>query len=63
MQRTVYSALNSEELVEFAVQRDNATQMEIELAQRLLIAMAMLEDINGADAGSESQEGRQRAVS
>jgi hypothetical protein len=63
MQRTVYSALNSEELVDFAVQRDNATQMEIELAQRLMVAMAMLEEVNGADAGSESQERRKAAAS
>lgn len=63
MQRTVYSALASEELVEFAVHRDNATQMEIELAQRLFVAMGMLEEINGADARSGGEEGRQRAVS
>lgn len=63
MQRTVYSALNSEELVDFALQRDNATQMEIELAQRLGIAMAMLEKENAEDARGRSQEGRQKAVS
>jgi hypothetical protein len=62
MQRTVYSALNSEELVDFAVQRDNATQMEIELAQRLMVAMAMLEEANGADARGESQERRKAAA-
>lgn len=62
MRRTVYSVLGSVDLVEFALTRDNATQMEIELAQRLDIALAMLEEINGSDARSESEEGRQRAA-
>lgn len=57
MKRTVYSMLSSDELVDFALARDNATEMEIELAQRLGIAMAMLEEINGADARG-SGEGR-----
>lgn len=61
MQRTVYSALSSDELTEYALQRDNATEMEIELAQRLFIAMGMLEEING-DARSESEECRQKAA-
>jgi hypothetical protein len=62
MERTVYSLLGSNELTQFALQRDNVTQMEIELAQRLQIALAMLEEINGADSGRESQECRQKAA-
>lgn len=54
--------LASDSLCEFAVQRDNATEMEIELAQRLEIAMAMLEEINGTDSRSESQESRKAAA-
>lgn len=62
MKRTVYSIIASDELCEFAVLRDNATEMEIELAQRLTIALAMLEEINGADSRRESQERRKAAT-
>jgi uncharacterized protein YerC len=44
MKTTAYSALQTEELLEYALLRDNATHMEIELAQRLLLAMQMLEE-------------------
>ena len=62
MLRTVYSTMASEDLVEFALQRDNVTQMEIELAQRLQIALVMLEEEDGADSGSASQSGGKEAA-
>jgi hypothetical protein len=62
MRRTVYSVLSSEELIDFALQRDNATDMEIELAQRLNIALDMLGAEDGEDSRGVGQEGRQRAT-
>lgn len=63
MLRTVYSTMASEDLVEFALQRDNVTQMEIELAQRLHIALGMLEEEeDGADAGRQSQSSGKKAA-
>jgi ABC-type branched-subunit amino acid transport system ATPase component len=62
MRRTIYSAMTTEELIDFALQRDNVSEMEVELAQRLYVAMGMLEDVNGANAGSESEGSRQKAV-
>jgi hypothetical protein len=62
MKRTIYSLLGSGELTEFALLRDNVTEMEIELAQRLQIAMAMLEEVNGADSRRESEGRRQKAA-
>ena len=57
MYQTEYSYLTTEELVHYALSRDNQTSLELELAQRLDIAMNMLmdEDEDGYDAGSQSQ--------
>ncbi len=44
MIRTVYSTLSTEEVAAFAMVRDNRTDMEVELAQRLLSAKDALED-------------------
>jgi hypothetical protein len=62
MIRTVYSAMASNDLVEFALQRDNATQLEIEFAQRLQIALVMLEDEDGANTRSKGEESGKRAT-
>lgn len=40
--RTVYSTLSTEELIDFAVMRDNRSELEIELAERLEQAVLML---------------------
>lgn len=59
MYQTEYSYLTTEELVHYALSRDNRSSLELELAQRLDIAMGMLmdedEDEEGHDAGSQSQ--------
>lgn len=57
MYQTEYSYLTTEELVYYALTRDNRTSLELELAQRLDIAIDMLvdEDEDGYDAGSQSQ--------
>lgn len=39
---TAYSALPVEDLVDYALQRDIRTDLEIELAQRLRVALDML---------------------
>lgn len=55
MYQTEYSYLTSDELVHYALTRDNRTSLELELAQRLEIAIDMLmddEDYDGDDAGS-----------
>lgn len=56
MYQTEYSYLTSDELVHFALCRDNRTSLELELAQRLDIALDMLcdEDDDGDDARSPS---------
>ena len=56
MYQTEYSYLTSDELVHYALSRDNRTSLELELAQRLDIALDMLcdEDDDGDDAGSPS---------
>lgn len=59
MYQTEYSYLTTDELVHYALSRDNRNSLELELAQRLDIAMDMLmdedEDEDGYDAGSQSQ--------
>ena len=47
MQRTEYAPVGTDDLIEFTLLRDNSTTLEIELAQRLDIAMGMLEDEQG----------------
>jgi hypothetical protein len=39
---TPYAALAVEDLVDYALNRDNRSDLEIELAQRLAVALAML---------------------
>lgn len=58
MYQTEYSYLTSDELVHYALTRDNRTSLELELAQRLDIAIDMLcseDEDDGYDAGSQSQ--------
>lgn len=54
MYQTEYSYLTSDELVIYALNRDNRSSLELELAQRLDIALDMLcgddEDDYGDDA-------------
>lgn len=58
MYQTEYSYLTSDELVHYALSRDNRSSLELELAQRLEIAIEMLlgdeDDDDGYDAGSPS---------
>lgn len=44
MKRTSYSALPTWDLLNYALSRDIGTDMEIELAQRLQIALGMIEE-------------------
>lgn len=59
MYQTEYSYLTSDELVHYALTRDNRTSLELELAQRLDIALDMLcsdeDEADGIDARSQSQ--------
>lgn len=45
MQKTVYSPLQDNELVELALCRDTKTNLEVELAQRLQIALGMISEM------------------
>lgn len=45
MDKTCYSAVGTDELILFACSRDNRTDMETELAQRLMLAMDMLSEM------------------
>jgi len=49
MQETPYSAMPSRQLVELAICRDQRTQLELELAQRLDIALDLIEDDEDQD--------------
>lgn len=57
MYQTEYSYLTTNELLNYALNRDNLSSLELELAQRLDIAMDMLfdEGEDGVDAGSACQ--------
>lgn len=44
MDRTIYSFIPNRELVQFALSRDSRTQLELELAQRFLLALDMIEE-------------------
>lgn len=44
MFHTEYAYMSSNELTNYALSRDNSSNLEIELAQRLLLAMDMLEE-------------------
>lgn len=43
MIRTEFAVCTTEELINFALLRDNRTSMEIELAQRLMLAIDKIE--------------------
>jgi hypothetical protein len=43
MKITEYASLTAEELIQFALMREGATSLEIELAQKLMIAVDMIE--------------------
>lgn len=59
MKRTAYSVLTSYELIELTDEMDTKlTELEIELSQRLQLAMDLLEENEeryGLDAGIKSQ--------
>lgn len=44
MDRTTYSFIPTRELTVFALSRDSRTELEIELAQRLELALDMIEE-------------------
>ena len=44
MRVTTYSCVETIDLIDYALCRDNSTQLEIELAQRLEIAVNMLDE-------------------
>jgi hypothetical protein len=46
MSDTIYSDMESRELVELATCREDATELEVELAQRLDLALDMMEELN-----------------
>jgi hypothetical protein len=49
MHDTPYSLMSSRELVELAICRDSSTLMEVELAQRLDLALDLLEESDDLD--------------
>lgn len=59
MKTTVYAQFDSRELVELTLCRRETTELEVELAQRLDVALDMLEESECYDAGRQSQERRQ----
>lgn len=42
MKRTSYSALPTDDLIIYALARDTRSEMEVELAQRLMVACQMM---------------------
>jgi hypothetical protein len=44
MNRTCYSCLPTDDLLIYALSRDNRTDMEVELAQRLILSIDMLKE-------------------
>jgi len=49
MVHTVFSPYTTEELLNFAQLRDTRTDIEVELAQRLEIALQRIEELEGGD--------------
>lgn len=49
MHETPYSLMSSRELVELAICRDSSTLLEVELAQRLDLAIDLLEESDELD--------------
>ena len=60
MQVTGFSILSDEDLLTYTLFKDDATELERELAQRLQLVLDE-GSINGDDAGRESQSSRQTA--
>lgn len=54
---TEYSCLTTEDLIHYALQRDNRTPMEEELAERLEILLNILEMEEEDDARGQDQSG------
>jgi hypothetical protein len=44
MKNTIYAPMSTKELVELALCRDNSTELETELAQRLEVALDMIDE-------------------
>jgi len=44
MNQTAYSCVSTTDLIIYAIARDNRTDMELELAQRLMLACQMIEE-------------------
>jgi hypothetical protein len=49
MEHTVFSPYTTEELLNFAQLRDKRTDLEVELAQRLELALQRIEELEGDD--------------
>lgn len=63
MLRTEYAVMETQELIDYALLRDNRRSMEVELAQRLSIALSRineLEDEHGYDARGQGKSGGQK---
>lgn len=56
MKTTAYAQLDSRDLVELALCRQTGTDLEIELAQRLDVALDMLDEEEQYDTRRQSQE-------
>lgn len=50
MVRTIYSLMSSNDLVAYCLLRNDRSELETELAQRLYVALLMLEETDGNDA-------------
>jgi len=50
MHRTIYSLMSSSDLVAYSLLRNDRSELEIELAQRLYVALMMLEEDDGDNA-------------
>lgn len=63
MLRTEYAVMETKDLIDYALLRDNRRSMEIELAQRLSIAVDRikeLEDENGDDPRGQAETRSQK---
>ena len=50
MVRTIYSLMSSNDLVAYSLLRNDRSELETELAQRLYVALLMLEEDDGDNA-------------
>jgi hypothetical protein len=55
MQVTEYSSLTTDELVQFASLREGATSLEVELAQRLTLALDLINELQEEAAVEPTQ--------